>query len=199
MDLRAGDFEIRERGDLQRIETLYLVAPAARADSSAALPIPLPIGAPALSPGSVPVRPAPPRVFVFVFDMAHLSAAGFDRSRTAIRSFLNDGLRAEDFAGLVVNGNMLGNRIISDKKLLLGQLDGIGPPNLTRFNDMRQWPRILTEEEAFLIARGDERALKVAVQRACNDQPGSCDKFGARGDRHRAGEQERADCRRVRA
>jgi len=185
-DLRAGDFEVRERGDLQRVDTIFLVAPMARpagagtTAATAAAPPPAPAAPPPAPPtnAAVAVRPLPPRVFVFVFDMAHLSAAGFERSRTAIRTFLGDGLRAEDFAGLVVNGNMLGNRIVSDKAALLALLDGMGPPNLTRFTEMRQWPRILTEEEALLISRNIESARKAALTRACNERPGECDGLG---------------------
>jgi VWFA-related protein len=178
-DLRASDFEVRERGDLQRVDTIFLVAPMARPAPAApgAAPASTPAAPPAAN-AAVTVRPAPPRVFVFVFDISHLSAAGFERSRTAIRTFLTDGLRPEDFAGLVVNGNMLGNRIVSDKGALLSLLDGMGPPNLTRFSEMRQWPRLLSEEEAFLIARGNEGALKTALTRACNERSGACDGFG---------------------
>jgi VWFA-related protein len=128
------------------------------------------------APAAVPRRPLEPRVFIFIFDMAHLSPAGFDRTRTAIRSFLEDGLRPIDLAGLVVNGTMLGNRIVSDKKALLDLLHGIGPPNPGRYAEMRVWPRILTEEEATRIARSDENARTAAVDRACAERPGDCEK-----------------------
>ena len=173
-DLVAADFDVRESDGLQRVDTLYLIAPMAS-------PVPSAVGIPPAPPipsGATPVprRPLPPRVFVFVFDMAHLSATGFTRSRSAIQGFLSDGLRAGDLAGLVVNGTMLGGRIVSEKKVLLDQLESLGPPNLNRFTDMQRWPRLLTEEEAFRIARGDEAALKGALTRACNDQSGACDK-----------------------
>ena len=44
-DLRAGDFEVRERGDLQRVDTIFLVAPMAR-----------PAGAGAARPPCLPLR-----------------------------------------------------------------------------------------------------------------------------------------------
>ena len=52
-----------------------------------------------------------------------------------MRSFLNDGLRPADFAGVVVNGNMLGNRMVSDKTALLAQLDTMGQPNFALQRD----------------------------------------------------------------
>jgi VWFA-related protein len=85
-------------------------------------------------------------------------------------------MRPTDFAGLVVNGEMLGKKIESDKSVLVQLLDGIGLPNLSRFNDMRTWPRLLSEEEAAMIAtRGDEKALSQAVERACNERAGECE------------------------
>jgi VWFA-related protein len=174
-DLSPADFEIRERGDLQKIENIYLVSE----DAAAPTPPPgMPAPAPAIPGAHVPVRALPPRVFVFVFDMAHLSAGGFDRCRNAIRDFLADGLRPNDLAGLVVNGNMLGNRIQTDKHELLKLLDSIGQPNLSRYNEMRQWPRILSEEEALLVTTNNERARQQALQRACAERPEDCQKEG---------------------
>ena len=173
-DLTAADFDIRERGQPQRIDTIFLVTadPALLKNPGAAS------GPPASTDpaagDAVPRRPLQPRVFIFIFDMTHLSAAGFDRTRSAVRSFLADGLRPIDLAGLVVNGTMLGNRIESDKKTLLDQLDGIGPPNLSRYSEMRIWPRILTEEEAARIARNEEKIRDAAVERACAERPGDC-------------------------
>ena len=173
-DLTAADFEIREGGQPQRIDTIYLVT----ADPSVLKTPGIAPSSEPLTPGVVPVRPLQPRVFVFIFDMSHLSAAGFDRSRTAIRSFFNDGLRPNDLAGLVVNGVMLGNRIASDKKTLLDLLDGVGPPNLTRYNEMRAWPRLLSEEEAVRVARNDEKAREAVLMRACSERAGDCDRNG---------------------
>jgi VWFA-related protein len=171
-DLSAADFEIRERGETQRIDTIFLVTgdPSALKSTGSSPAPPAPPDA-----AAVPRRPLPPRVFVFVLDMAHLSPAGLDRTRQAIRSFFTDGMRPLDLAGLVVNGVMLGNRIVSDKSVLLGQLDGIGPPNSSRLNEMRVWPRILSEEEAARIARGDEKARGLALQRACTERQGDCE------------------------
>ena len=169
-DLSPADFEIRERGSLQRIDTIFLVT----TEGPLARGTPAGIG----SPPALPRRPLQPRIFIFVFDLAHLSANGFNRSRSAVQGFLESGLRAQDLAGLVVNGEMLGNKIVSDKKVLLGLLEGVKLPNLSRQNDMRQWPRILTEEEAFHIVRSSRNAREQAVLRACNERPGDCNGNG---------------------
>jgi VWFA-related protein len=177
--LTAADFEVRERGQLQRIDTIALVTADSALLPKAGPPVAAGSGAdPAAAAAAPVVRPMPPRVFVFVFDMTHLSATGFTRSRTALRSFLKDGLRPGDLAGLVVDGVMLGNRIESDKAALLKRLDGMPAPNLSRFNERRVWPRILSEEEAVAIARGDIKALEAAVTRACQERPADCAKEG---------------------
>ena len=174
-DLTAADFDIRERGQPQRIDTIFLVTadPALLKNPGAAPASPASTD-PAVG-DAVPRRPLQPRVFIFIFDMTHLSAAGFDRSRTAIRSFLNEGLQPNDLAGLVVNGVMLSNRIASDKKTLLELLDGVGPPNLTRYNEMRSWPRFLTEEEAVRVARNEDKAREAVLRRACSERPADCE------------------------
>ena len=182
-NLTAADFEVRERGQLQRIDTIALITadPAllSRAGSPSSVPaVPQPGAASVPDPGAAIVRPMPPRVFVFVFDMTHLSANGFTRSRTALRSFLEDGMRPGDLAGLVVDGVMAGNRIESDKAAVLKHLDAMPAPNLSRFNERRLWPRILSEEEAVAIARGDSRILDNAVTRACQERPGDCAREG---------------------
>ena len=169
-DLSPADFEIRERGSLQRLDTIFLVT----TEGPLARGTPAGIG----SPPALPRRPLQPRVFIFVLDLAHLSANGFNRSRSAVQGFLESGLRAQDLAGLVVNGEMLGNKIVSDKKVLLGLLEGVKLPNLSRQNDMRQWPRILTEEEAFHIVRSSRNAREQAVLRACNERPSDCNGNG---------------------
>lgn len=177
-DLRRDEFEVFERGTRQSINTVYLVddaglprlSPASRSDAPAA-PLPGP------EPG-VPVRPLPPRVFVFVLDSAHLSPGGLDRTKAALTSFLADGLRPIDLAGVVSGGVMLGNRIISDKAALVDLVRGIRLPASNRFAEMRQWPRILSEEEAALIARQVVAAREQAVQRACDERPGDCNGNG---------------------
>ncbi len=181
-NLTAADFEVRERGQVQRLDTIALITadPAllARAGASSLVPAAPQPGAAYAADTAAIIRPMPPRVFVFVFDMTHLSANGFTRSRTALRSFLEDGMRPGDLAGLVVDGVMAGNRIESDKGVVLKHLDAMPAPNLSRFNERRQWPRILSEEEAVAIARGDTRVLAAAVTRACQERPSDCAREG---------------------
>jgi VWFA-related protein len=168
-DLTAADFVIRENGAPQAIQAIYLVSgdPA--------------IARPALATGSAATTGMPrrvelkQRVFVFVLDLAHLSAAGFTRSRGAIESFLKDGATPADVLGIVVGGQMLNNRLDTDKAALLTALAAVPGPNQSRFTTLREWPRLMGEGEATQIAHGDTTVLNEAVRRGCAEQPGECD------------------------
>ena len=173
-NLTADDFEIRENGEKQTIQAIYL-ATLNRALLSGAPP-----ATTAAAGGTPETRALKQRVFVFVLDMAHLSAAGFNRSRDAVVGFLKDDMTSSDLVGVVANGKMLDNRIDSDKDARLKSLDQVKPPNMSRFAELREFPRLIDESEAAKIAKSDERALDNAVQRACTEQPGEC--RGAGGD-----------------
>ena len=179
-DLTIADFDVRESGASQKIDTLALLTanPALlpAAEPGAAAP-------PAETATGVVIRRLPPRIFVFALDLAHLSTSGFDRTRAAIRSFLDDGLRPGDLAGVVVEGKMLGNQIIADKDRLLALLAEVKlPANMSRYAEMRQWPKVIDEEEANRIAvRRLPEALDAAVLRACTERPSDCGGVGGGG------------------
>ena len=111
---------------------------------------------------------------VFVFDLAHLSADGYKRSRDAVESFLKDSGQSADLVGIVAGGNMLNNRIDSNKVALLKALQTMPGPNLSRFSELRQFPRFIDEGEATTVAHSDDRALERVFQRACQERPDEC-------------------------
>jgi len=174
-DLTARDFEISEDGQPQTIQAIYLASLNRTILQASA---PLPAGATATD---LPERrELKQRVLVFILDLAHLSPAGFVRSRDAIVGFIKDGMTPADLVGIVVKDKMLGNRIGSDKDALLKGLADVKGPDLSRFADMRAFPRIIDDAEAAKIAMNDQRTIDNAVARACSEQPGEC--RGAGGD-----------------
>jgi VWFA-related protein len=173
-NLTANDFEVRENGEKQTIQAIYL-ATMNRALLSASQP-----ATTSETSGAPEHRALKQRVFVFVLDMAHLSAAGFTRSRDAVVDFLKDNMASSDLVGIVANGKMLDNRIDSDREARLKALADVKVPNMSRFAEMRSFPRLVDESEAAKIARSDEGTLDNAVARACREQPGEC--RGAGGD-----------------
>ena len=175
-DLTARDFDIREDGQPQTIQAIYLLS-LDRTILKATAAAPLAQAAAADVPER---RELKQRAFIFVLDMTHLSAAGFTRSRDAIAGFIKDGMTPADVVGVVVGDKMVGNRIGSDKDALLKALAEVKSPNLSRYVEMRTFPRIIDDVEAAKIARNDERTIANATERACREQPGDCS--GAGGD-----------------
>lgn len=182
-DLTAADFQILEGGKLQPVQTIYLVtAPLLRQGSGGQA------GAPA-NPGTR--EPANPgtrepevqvrnRVMIFVFDLNHLSADGYKRSRSAVESFLKDGALQNDLVGILAGSTILNNKIDTDKAALIKAMDSMKGPNLSRYNDLRAFPRMTDDAEALAIARGNRQATDNAVMRACGERPDECSGLGGR-------------------
>jgi VWFA-related protein len=185
-DLTAADFDIREDGQSQTIQTIYLASLDRKVlDASATT---------SLASGTAKRperREMKQRVFVFMLDMNHLSAAGFTRSRDAILDFLKDQFTPSDLVGIVANGKMLGNRITGDRDALQKTFADVKTPNLSRFAEMRSFPRILDEFEAAKIAKDDQPTIDAVVRRGCAEQPGECNRGGDEGVRQQVEEKGR--------
>jgi len=187
-DLTAADFQVLEDGKLQPVQTIYLVTSPTKGGTSSPG-----TGAPVHPGTSAPVPPgtsAPAvrsevrnRVMIFVFDLNHLSADGYKRSRNAVESFLKEGALPSDLVGILAGTVMLNNKIDTDKAALLKAMDskeGMKGPNLARYNDLRSFPRMVDDAEALAIARSDKRVTDNAVQRACSERPDECTALGGR-------------------
>ena len=170
-DLTARDFDLREDGQPQTIQAIYLTSlnPSVLAAAATTAPV-----SAAVASDLPRRRELKQRVFIFLLDMRHLSAAGFTRSRDAIAGFLKNGMTSADLVGVVVGDRMFGNRIGPDKDALLRGLAEIKTPDQSRYAEMRTFPRIIDEVEAARIAMSDERITNNAVERACREQPGEC-------------------------
>ena len=176
-DLTAADFQIIEDGRAHDVQTIYLVSadPAFVRAGAGAGTAGTADAAAASAATTPPVRrELRSRVVVFYFDLAHLSADGYKRSRSAVEGFLKDATGSADLVGVLAGTTMLNNKIDSDKAGLLKAMNGMKGPNLSRFGDMRSFPRILDEAEATAIARGNEETIVRATLRACAEQPEEC-------------------------
>ncbi len=181
-DLTAADFQIIEDGKLQPVQTIYLVRTPAKGSTSAPGTSAPGTGAPVHPGTSAPAvrNETRNRVMIFVFDLNHLSADGYKRSRNAVESFLRDGALQTDLIGILAGTVMLNNKIETDKAALLKAMDSIKGPNLARYNDLRSFPRMVDDAEALAIARGARQATDNAVQRACSERPDECTALGGR-------------------
>ena len=170
-DLGSDDFEIIEDGVSQKIHSVVLVNSAAP---------------PAASAPSAPSAPAPPAplapsarqaaVWVFVFDTTHMTPGPMQRARDAVVTFISGKFRDGDIGGIVVDGRMANNQLTTDREVLKRAAAGVKIPGDLRSRqlELREWPRLLDEFEAYRIVDNDRESLKTAVARACSDDPSAC-------------------------
>jgi VWFA-related protein len=170
--LNRDDFEIVEEGAPQKVEAMFLVGadqPSAAATSDA----------PATP--STPTRasgPAAPQTWIFFFDLNHLTAGGgFDRARKAVEDFISTRFKDGDLAGILAGDKMINNRLTSVRQELLDAVKQVKPRSDARSRDLeltREWPRLVTAEEAIQISRNEREAVQRAVVRACGDDAVRC-------------------------
>jgi VWFA-related protein len=163
--LTPADFEVTEDGEPQQVHSMYLVegrsvTRAARAGAGEAGPVAAPSAS--LSP------PVTQRVFVLFFDQEHLDAGGFKRLQDAAVSFLTTEFKSGDVGGVLVGGTMIGNRLTTEREVLVQGVRGakFSQSQAFRKMDLQDWPRI-TEIEATRIALVNDRdILDQVVRRA---------------------------------
>jgi VWFA-related protein len=168
-DLGAPDFEITEDGVPQKIQSIVLVG--APAPSAPLAPAPLAPSAPL-----APLAPRPAQTWLFLFDTAHLTAGPLQRTREAVGTFLGEKFREGDLGGVVVDGKMANNRLTRDREELRKAVAAARIPGELRSRqlEMREWPRLRDELEAFRIVRNERDAIQSAVSRACAEEPDQC-------------------------
>jgi VWFA-related protein len=175
-DLGPADFEITEDGVPQKIESVTLIgarpAPSVSAPSAPSAPSPAPSAPPAASVASAP------SVWLFVFDTAHLTPAGLQRTRDAVATFLDGRWREGDIGGVVSDGKMANNRLTSVRDELRAAVKAIKLPGdlASRQMELKQaWPRFQDEYEVMRVAVDNDReTIAMLSQRACADDPGQC-------------------------
>jgi VWFA-related protein len=176
-DLSLADFEITEDGVPQKIQSVVLIgATASSAPPALSAPAPSPFVAPSAAAG-----PRPGQTWLFVFDTGHLTGGPLQRAREAVVKFIGEKFREEDLGGVVVDGKMANNRLTRDREELKKAAADVKMPGELRNRqlEMREWPRLRDEGEAFRIVRNERDAIRSAVARACDDEPDQCRKVPA--------------------
>ena len=166
--LALDDFELREDGKPYPVQQLYLraVRPAGWSEASH---------------GTAPRVEAPPdagrRVFVIVFDEAHLSPAGFKRTQAAALTLFQSQWREGDIGGVVSNGRMANGRLTSDRAELIKAVKDAKASTsaLSTHVDQRLWPRLSEVEAIRIFVNDDKDIMDMATRRGCDEQKGVCD------------------------
>lgn len=168
--LRPEDIELFEDGKRQKIEQFYRVThdPVTRASSIAADEA----GRPA---------EAAHRVFVLVFDEAHLANESMMRVRKGAEQFIMTHIGPGDVAGVFVNGQLYQGKLTTDKGALLAGVRAAKPALETRQSLLaafREWPRIPSENDALRITEGARELLASLAADACRADAVLCDVTG---------------------
>src|SRR5438874_8401636 len=89
-----------------------------------------------------------PRAFIIVFDEERLSPAALRRAQAVAVNLFTRVVQPGDTGGVVVNGELAGSRLQSDRIVLTDALRARAKPSaLSRAGDLLQWPS-LSEAEA---------------------------------------------------
>jgi VWFA-related protein len=172
--LTADDLTLYENGKPQKIQQFFLVThDQAVSDGSAAA-----------APDDES-RSGAHRVFVMLFDEAHLSNESLMRVKDGASAFVREMFTAGDAGGVFLNGGMYKGRLTIDKGELLGGIRAVQPAFENRqaiLAPFRQWPRVNDEVEASRIADGGREVLERLGAQACGEDPPACASEGGVGN-----------------
>jgi VWFA-related protein len=169
--LKADDLQLLEDGKPQRIQQFYMVTNdmALRADVPAEL--------------TGNTQRADHRLFIIMFDEAHLAHESLLRARHGAEQFVTTFMGAGDVGGVFLNGEMFRGRLTTDKGELLEAIRAVKPGSENRQDllaPFREWPMIPSEHDAARIADGAREVTDALGVKACTESPGECQAAGGR-------------------
>jgi VWFA-related protein len=167
--LRAGDLEIFEDGKPQAIQQFYMVTHdlAPRTDVSIE--------------SAAGAEHAEHRIFVMLFDEAHLANDALMRVKRGAKQFIGDLMGPGDVGGVFVNGGMYKGRMTTSKAELVEAVHAVKPAFDNRqalLAPFREFPRIPSEVDAARIADGARELVDDIGVRACAEFPRECELAG---------------------
>jgi VWFA-related protein len=174
--LTADNITIYENGKPQKIQQLFMVAHDLGANEGA-----IRSEYADLADSTAGAH----RIFVMLFDEAHLSNDSLMRVKDGASAFVREMFTAGDAGGVFLNGGMYKGRLTIDKGELLGGIRAVQPAFENRqaiLAPFRQWPQIDDEVEAMKIADGGLEVVSRVAQKACTDDPRECSSEGGIGN-----------------
>ena len=125
------------------------------------------------------------RVFVLLFDEAHLANDSLMRAKVGAEKFVREMFGEGDAAGIFVNGGMYKGRLTIDKGELLAGIRAVQPAFENRqgvLAPFREWPTIPSEVDALRISEGAREVTRALAAKACADDPVACSTEGGAGN-----------------
>jgi VWFA-related protein len=124
------------------------------------------------------------RIFVMLFDEAHLANDSLMRVKAAAEMFVRDMFSEGDAGGVFLNGGMYRGRLTVDKGDLLAGIRAVQPAFENRqaiLAPFREWPRIASEIDASRIADGAREVTNALATKACLEDQSACQNEGGLG------------------
>jgi VWFA-related protein len=125
------------------------------------------------------------RVFVLLFDEAHLATDSLMRVKVGAEKFVREMFGEGDAAGIFRTGGMYKGRLTVDKAELLAGIRAVQPAFETRqgiLAPFREWPRITSEVDALRISEGAREVIAALGAKACQEDPVACASEGGLGN-----------------
>jgi VWFA-related protein len=125
------------------------------------------------------------RVFVLVFDEAHLATESLMRVKAGAERFVREMFSEGDAAGIFLAGGMYKGRLTIDKGELLAGIRAVQPAFENRqgiLAPFREWPRIPSEVDALRITEGAREVTAALGATACKEDLAACVSEGGAGN-----------------
>ena len=107
------------------------------------------------------------RVFVLLFDEAHLANDSLMRVKAGAERFVQEMFGEGDAAGIFLNGGMYKGRLTADKGELLAGIRAVQPAFENRqaiLAPFREWPRVSSEVDALRISNKQRSTAEIQAQ-----------------------------------
>jgi VWFA-related protein len=173
--LKLGDITLLENGKPQRIQQFFMVT-----NNLGTNP-----GSGVASEHADEAQYGAHRVFVMLFDEAHLANDSLMRVKAGAETFIRDMIHDGDAGGVFLNGGMYKGRLTVDKGELLAGVRAVQPAFENRqqiLSPFVEWPRIPSEVDAYRIADGAREVTDDLGVKACKDDPAACASEGGLGN-----------------
>jgi VWFA-related protein len=167
--LKAENLTVLENGKPQKIQQFFMVSHDLAMNEG-----PSPGGSAA---SAVDTQTGAHRVFVIVFDEAHLATESLQRAKLGAEQFVREMFTRDDAGGVFLRGGMFHGHLTSDKGELLSGIRAVQPTFETRQSILapfREWPRISSEVDAARIADGAREVTDALGVKACQEDPQAC-------------------------
>ena len=170
--LKPENLTVFENGKPQKIQQFFMVSHDLAMNEGPAA---------TSSPAADDTQYGAHRVFVLLFDEAHLATESLQRAKVGAEQFIREMFSEGDAGGVFLRGGMYHGRLTIDKGELLSGVRAVQPAFETRQSILapfREWPHISSEVDASRIADGAREVTNQLAVKACQEDAQACQSEG---------------------